>query len=371
MSSRHELRGSHWKRKERVCVNEMVQLTDTSSHYIRKQSIPVSITNTADWSLSLFFYLDGRKTSGLQFLLDNYAGNAGGGIAADADAANLKVNVVNSGTTLSIGGPYQMVTGTVHHMIVTHSSANKTFNVYADGKLLKSTVYTTETFTGRTIMDYGTYWGGNFLSGGFAHACFFNRVLTAQEASDIHKLGGVLPTGVHAACVMHLHKAEGRKWYDCVEQYNYAKAAGSELVNSHADLINYTDAEVGLGVNGVADRTSLVDFYTKAYLQTAPAVKNGISGSITYPTGTEVISVKGYNVIAYKAHTLLTEREKLELKNNTWPVDAPAWVRSKLSNYYLHNEVVNGAITDLIGTTNATVAAGYTIKSISDIKQGL
>lgn len=371
MSSRHENRGTGWKRKERVCVNEWVAMKRAARQHGRYYGDASIISQAKNFSFTFFFYHDysngealifSNEVPGISIRLKKYA--AGGGrilVYLRNSNAGVYEGVVFDGTNGN-NNTQEMVPNIPHHGAVTFDAATRGLSIWVDG-VKSGTVATTTDFSGALNEAWIGHHKGNpgdyAINGGINHICAFNRVLTDNEVPAIHQLGGILPSGVHAACVMHLHKADGRKWFDCVEQYNQAK--GAALTNSHADLINYTDSDL---------TSHRVDFYTKSVLS-APAVQNGISGSITYPTGTEIISVGGYNVIAYKAHTPLTKREKLEMNSNTWPVDAPSWVRSKLSHYYLHNEVTAGEVADLIGGVNAPVAAGYTIKSISNIKLGL
>jgi hypothetical protein len=172
---------------------------------------------------------------------------------SNADASKrFALQLVNRDLLVySIGSAVNLVTysdifkrGEVSHLAVSlnENVATENLEVFINGRSCgKQTIAAVGLNAVYSALYVGANYVGtnNYFNGFVGSLSVFNRALTEQQVVSISQMGGVLPTSVHANCLMHLHKAEGRTWYDCVDQYNYAKtdrsltAANSEFLDAH------------------------------------------------------------------------------------------------------------------------------------------
>ena len=96
------------------------------------------------------------------------------------------------------------------------------------------------------LIGKANYSGLRHSSGIGCNFSFFNKTLTDFEVTKFSREIGIIPKDLHNSCYgfWPLNHRYGRKAYDCVELFNYAKT--TFLTASHGDLLNYTDAEIGL-----------------------------------------------------------------------------------------------------------------------------
>lgn len=82
-----------------------------------------------------------------------------------------------------------------------------------------------------------------------------------NDIESMNGLGNYIPERLHPYVVGNwtAQETSGSKLYDSVEQFNYAK--GTSLTPNHADLIGYTDTELGIPTK--TTQTSRVNFYDK------------------------------------------------------------------------------------------------------------
>jgi hypothetical protein len=187
-------------------------------------------------------------------------------------------------------------------------------------------------------------------------------------------------------CVGHFPCQErtGNKMHSCVEQYNPAKVAASiaTLEANVFDLNGYIDTE--LGMVDKTTQTSVVNLYDRAVTNFwnvdgtekrtgLPDLKSGLYiglHTVTYPAGSVVLSLKGYNILAYKLKSgeSLTPREELALLNNEQYANPAPVTLAKMVGYWQHNAVYDNAGTpslkDLVGTAHISLSS-YTADELT------
>jgi hypothetical protein len=166
----------------------------------------------------------------------------------------------------------------LYHIVFTFdvfqkNNASLGYSIYINGVL---TSFTTQS-GGGTVSDSPNYSSNPplcFGAGRYSNAdrysnhligfaSIYNKALSQLEVDQLHNDISIIPKSLHANCVgfWTMQERTGAKAYDVVEQFNYAKGV-SPLTPNHADLIGYTDTELGTATNETT-QTAKVDFYTK------------------------------------------------------------------------------------------------------------
>jgi hypothetical protein len=173
-----------------------------------------------------------------------------------------------------------------------------------------------------------------------------------------------------------------------IDDFKIEPITNAPLAANHADLIGYSDTE--LGITDKTTQTAKLDFYTKTTanfwngsgneVKTGlPELKNALlldgTHTISFPlSGTVVKTFKGYAYQAYrlKAGESLTPKEVLELDNNLLFANPSSSIRRKLDAYYNFNSIdttSGNRIMDLIGTNHATLSgSGFTTVTINSLR---
>src|SRR5690606_5440538 len=135
-------------------------------------------------------------------------------------------------------------------------AATKTLYFWVNGENVGSVVITADFVNTNSFSFSGSALHG-FVMG-------FNTAITADQARELHRVGNAIPSmdnnALKAACIMHLiADRAGAKMWDMVENYNAWET--TPLTANHADLIGFSDAEVG--VTDKTTQTVYKEFYDK------------------------------------------------------------------------------------------------------------
>lgn len=259
---------SRYKRRSRVNVDSLLAFdgVDQFADAGVNQNVIGAIEYDRDFAVVLLVNL--LDFSDTRFLVSNQTPGAFDGFNVYTTSnGRLYASLATSNTNrivqyVTIGSQSRLA-----FIYINYDAATQRFGMYVNGigysasntatDLISSSIYSgapTLKFSKRDGYNGTT----NYTALDMACSYIFNRTLTETEIRSIHRYGGYLPQSTHAACVAHyVADKEGAVMWDCVEQYNYAKA--TPLTAYHASLQNFTPAQV----EGSA-QDAYLDFYTKS-----------------------------------------------------------------------------------------------------------
>lgn len=161
---------------------------------------------------------------------------------------------------------------TSQYITIGYEHVNQEFQVRINGQSVAVTYVTKGVITASVHSSQNIFFGIPEVAAALNRAAKFllsnlfvwNIKTSAQDDRRVHYLGGVVPSGIQAACVAHYATLKtGKSIPDLVASYNPAKvAAGLPTLTAYdAALVNFSDAEAG--IPNQSTNTAYLDFYNK------------------------------------------------------------------------------------------------------------
>ena len=275
------------QRRERVNVDSLLSFDGVNQYASAgvNPNIAPAIDFDKTFSISLMAELVGQNrqfsVSHRSAHINSNSTNIGGwGIEAEYNISTQKYRLLflgiqnNTGDFYRYATPY-LINGGLHHIVLSKVGAGPDFIFFVDrhpyAALAQPDTGIVETYhRGDEHLTFGARYSQHNnaisepLAGKINHIAMLDSPLTEPEIHYIHRYGGLIPESTHLTCVAHYKTlTSGKIITDLVEDYNPAKvAAGVTTLTAYpADLINFTDAQVG--IPNQSSNTAYLDFYDK------------------------------------------------------------------------------------------------------------
>lgn len=235
------MQGTAFGRKAVQNLDEALFFYGPNSQYVKRLGANYFVDENKSFTISCFAWHEDTNTTCL-------FSNESPGLSVRIESVtkqNFKIVVYFRSADISVfasGESEALIRRkTLAHIAFTYDGAAKTGQIYINGKKSGAAISNPHIISGGSDEFWiGQHFKENidfYFDGGINHYAVFNKALSEQEIVSISQLGGVLPASTHANCLMHLHKAEGHTWFDCVEQYNYAKPVLGDSWNDNARAV--------------------------------------------------------------------------------------------------------------------------------------